>query len=132
LPASSDDDEMDVDEISPLPPTRPTDEFAAVKYDTIKALWLPSRRRATSEEIKGALKLYWELLKDIHDTWKANSAALKKAESEQANDGVSKLKVPVSKSLRKIDIAVSTALEFGHRDVLEWYRTCAPLCFWHL
>ncbi|KAI9763675.1 MAG: hypothetical protein M1840_009148 [Geoglossum simile] len=119
LPASSDDEEMNIDEVSPLPPTRPTDEFAAVKFDTIKALWLPSRRRATSEEIKGALKLYWELLKEIHDTWKANSAALKRAESDPTKDGVSKLKVSVSKSLRKIDIAVSTALEFGHRDVLE-------------
>ncbi|KAI9784292.1 MAG: hypothetical protein M1839_002353 [Geoglossum umbratile] len=119
VPASSNEDEMDIDETSPLPPTRPTDEFAAVKYDTIKALWLPSRRRATSEEIKGALKLYWELLKEIHDTWKANSAALKKAESEQAKGEIPKLKVPVSKSLRKIDIAVSTALEQGHRDILE-------------
>jgi hypothetical protein len=121
--SSSDDDEMSIDEASPLPPTRPNDEFEAVKYDTTKALWLPSRRRATSEEIKAALKLYWDLHKGIHDTWKAQVAALKKAESEQAKDEIPKLKVQVSKSLRMIDTAVSTALELGHRDILEWYET---------
>jgi len=123
---SSDDDEMDIDEASPLSPIRPTDEFEAVKYDTTKALWLPSRRRATSEEIKAALKLYWDLHKGIHDVWKAQAAALKKAESEQARDDVPKLKAQVSKSLRMIDIAVTTALDLGHRDILEWYEMRTP------
>ncbi|KAH0536423.1 hypothetical protein FGG08_006692 [Glutinoglossum americanum] len=117
--SSSDDDEMDIDETPPLPSSRPTDEFEVVKYDTTKALWLPSRRRATSEEIKAALKLYWDLHKGIHDVWKAQVAALKKAESEQAKDEIPKLKLQVSKSLRMIDIAVTTALELGHKDILE-------------
>ncbi|KAI9849918.1 MAG: hypothetical protein M1837_000132 [Sclerophora amabilis] len=121
---SSDEEAAIVEEPSPLPPSRPQDPLEAVKYDTIKSLWRPSRRPLAGVEIRDALGEYWLVVKLIRDEW--NTAEKAEAEAEKKGDSRS-LQVRVAKQRDLMTTAITTAVELGHKDIVEKLGENTPL-----
>lgn len=117
--ANSSDEESEMP--SPLPAVRPTVALEAVKYDTLKALWRPTNRAATADEIRTGLKAFWEVIQTIRDRWKADVAAVKQAEETKKLGELPLLKERVQTQRQMLEAALKAALESGHPDILEQY-----------
>lgn len=117
----SSDDELEITEPSPLPPTRPPEPLKAVRYDTIKAVWLPRQRPAEADKIRNALKDFWEVVRTIRDRWKTDGEAVKKAEEAKKLNELPLLRERVKSQREMLEVALQTANEFGHPDILRLY-----------
>ncbi|KAF2458487.1 hypothetical protein BDY21DRAFT_362739 [Lineolata rhizophorae] len=118
----SSDSELDIVETSPLPATRPKDPAQAVRYDTIKAVWRPRKKPAEAPQIRIALKEFWEVVRTIRDRWRSDTAAAKEAEEAKKPKGdVDTLKSRVQLQRALMEMALKTALEHGHPDIIELF-----------
>lgn len=117
----SSDDELEITEPSPLPASRPQEPLQAVRYDVIKALWLPHKKAAEAEQIRNALKDFWEVVRTIRDRWKSDTADLKQAEEGKKESEVPRLKSRVKAQRDMIQMALKTAIEHGHPDIIRLY-----------
>jgi hypothetical protein len=126
---SSDDSEnsdAEVAEPSPLPAIRPQAPIEAVRYDTMKSVWLPRNVYAESESIRAGLKDFWEVVKTIRDRWKMDSDAVKQAAEAKKDSELPLLRERVDKQRDMIEAALNTAIEHGHHDVLRAYVFILP------
>jgi hypothetical protein len=115
----SDDVSSDEEEESPLPDARPNDPVEAVKYDTIKAVWLPRRTIAEASRIRNALAEYWEVVRTIRDRWKTDAAAVKTAEENKKASELPLLRDRVNSQVRMMETALKSAFQHGHPDVIR-------------
>ncbi|KAL8969524.1 MAG: hypothetical protein Q9183_001957 [Haloplaca sp. 2 TL-2023] len=76
---SDSDEEVESEEPSPLPPSRPTDPNKAVEYDTVKAVWARRKVVLSGIVIRTALGEFWNVMKGIRDKWKADVLVLQQA-----------------------------------------------------
>lgn len=119
--SSYDSDSSPPPEKSPLPATRPQKAVEAVRYDTIKAVWLPRNKFAENNKILKGLADLWEVVRTIRDRWKTDRDAVKKAlESKQDNE-LPLLRERVDKQLELMEAVLTAAIEFGHPDLLSAY-----------
>ncbi|KAF2840012.1 hypothetical protein M501DRAFT_670638 [Patellaria atrata CBS 101060] len=122
---TSDDDSeyesSDDEEVAPLPSSRPSAPLEAVKYDTIKAVWRPSRRSPDPDQIRNGLKDFWEVIRTIRDRWKMDSAAVKTAEEAKKPSEIPLLKDRVKNQRDMFEISLKTALEHGHPGILKLF-----------
>lgn len=112
---SSDDE---TPEPSPLPAVRPIDAIPAMRYDTIKATWRPRNLPVTADEIRAALKDFWDIIQAIRNRWKEDSAAFKAAQEKKSRD-IELLKGRVKDQRALMEMAMKCALEHGHPDVIR-------------
>ncbi|KAF2468607.1 uncharacterized protein BDR25DRAFT_56118 [Lindgomyces ingoldianus] len=112
---SSDDDE---EETSPLPAARPDGPAEAVRYDVIKAIWLPRKSKPSSEKIKAGLHQFWEVLATIQKRWRVDSKAVSEAEEQKKTKELPVLKSRVTSQRDLLEAALQTALSHGHPDIL--------------
>jgi hypothetical protein len=122
----SDESDSEVAEPSPLPLTRPQAPIDAVRYDTMKSVWLPRNVYAPSESIRAGLKDFWEVIKTIRDRWKTDSDAVKQAAEAKKDSELPLLRERVDKQREMIEVALKAAIEYGHHDVLRAYVTPPP------
>jgi len=124
----SSDDELEITEPSPLPFTRPPEPLKAVRYDTIKAVWLPRQRPAEADKIRNALKDFWEVVRTIRDRWKIDGEAVKKAEEAKKVNELPLLRERVRNQREMLEMALQSANEFGHPEILRLYVLPLSLC----
>ncbi|KAF2400445.1 hypothetical protein EJ06DRAFT_430995 [Trichodelitschia bisporula] len=115
------------EEPSPLPQSRPHDALQAVRYDVIKAVWLPRNVASKPDTIRTALKEFWDVVRAIRDRWKTEMDALKKAGENKQDSQLPALKERVEKQRSAVEIALSTAVEFGHPAVMRLLSQNMPL-----
>ena len=108
-------------EKSPLPVTRPQKAVEAVRYDTIKAVWLPRNKFAPNDLILKGLADLWEVVRTIRDRWKADKEAVKKATEAKQESELPLLRERVDKQLEMMEAVLTAASEFGHADLLGAY-----------
>ncbi|KAF2488453.1 hypothetical protein BU16DRAFT_545453 [Lophium mytilinum] len=120
---SSDDSDYSSDEEtpepSPLPDSRPEEPKAAVNYDVTKAIWLPSKSSARPEQIRTALVDFWEVVRTIRDRWRLDNAAVKQAEEKKRVSELPMLRSRVGSQQAMMEVALKTALERGHPDIVH-------------
>lgn len=112
---------QEADEPSPVPPTRPTDEMGAAKYDTMQAVWSPRNKPPEVDKVKNAMVTFKDVVKSVRDAWKESTQAMKMAENKGENDKATKIKEDVVLRRRVINAVVTTALEKGHPRIVEKY-----------
>jgi len=93
----------------------------AVKYDTTKAVWLPRNVYAQVESIRTGLKEFWEVVKTIRDRWKTDSDVVKTAAEAKKDSELPLLRERVDNQREMMEVALMTAIEHGHHDVLRAY-----------
>ncbi|KAF2812124.1 uncharacterized protein BDZ99DRAFT_474354 [Mytilinidion resinicola] len=120
---SSDDSDYSSDEEtpepSPLPDKRPEEPKAAVEYDVTEAVWLPPKSSARPEQIRTALVNFWEVVRTIRDRWRLDNAAVKQAEEKKRVSELPMLKSRVGSQQAMMEVALKTALEHGHPDIVH-------------
>lgn len=126
---SGSEEELEIEELSPLPAARPTEPSKAVEYDTIKAVWAPRTSPPTPAAIRTALGDYWNVVKAIRDAWKADTAALQQAEEAKQLDKVSFLKNKVIGQRKIMELILDTTIKYGHKDIIERYVQSFPNLF---
>ncbi|KIW07837.1 uncharacterized protein PV09_01755 [Verruconis gallopava] len=117
--SSYDSDASPPPEKSPLPPSRPQKAVEAVRYDTIKAVWLPRNKFAENEKILKGLADLWEVVRTIKDRWKTDRDAVKKALELKQDSELPLLRERVEKQLELMEAVLNAAVEFGHPDLLS-------------
>jgi len=111
--------EEEVPEPSPLPASRPPEPLQAVRYDTMKAVWLPRNIPAQADQIRSSLKDFWEVVKTIRDRWKSDNDAVKRAMEAKKESEIALLKDRVKSQRSMMEMALRTALEHGHPDIVR-------------
>ena len=111
--------EEEMPEPSPLPTSRPSEPLQAVRYDTIKAVWLPRNVYAQAQQIRAGLKDFWEVVKTIRDRWKSDNEAVKKAVEAKKESELPTLKQRVKNQRDMMEMALRSALEHGHPDIIR-------------
>jgi hypothetical protein len=111
--------EEEMPEPSPLPASRPSEPLQAVRYDTIKAVWLPRNVYAQAEQIRAGLKDFWEVVKTIRDRWKSDNEAVKKAVEVKKDSELPLLKQRVKNQRDMMEMSLRSALEHGHPDIIR-------------
>ncbi|KAI9699718.1 MAG: hypothetical protein M1836_002752 [Candelina mexicana] len=124
--SSSDEEGLEIEEPSPLPATKPADPIGIVRYDTIKALYLPNRQ-ATNDQIKKGLIDYGGILKPIRESIKSATDALKLAEDEKNTALIPNIKSQLVEARGKLEAAFETAVGTGHKDILEHLSQNPPI-----
>ncbi|KAI9719046.1 MAG: hypothetical protein M1812_003676 [Candelaria pacifica] len=124
--SSSDEEGLEIEEPSPLPAIRPTDPVGIVRYDTIKALYLPNPQ-ASSDQIKKGLIDYGGILRPIRESIKAGTDALKSAEDMKNNSLIPNIKTQLLEARGRLEAALETAVVTGHKDILEHLSQNPPI-----
>lgn len=115
---SSDEDSDEEEEVSPLPSQRPEDSKAGVRYDTIKALWESYRGGVTADRIRNGMTEFNDVVQTIKNRLKADSSALSDAMDRKKTGELPLLRSRVNDQLDLLKVALKTALEYGHRDIV--------------
>ncbi|KAL1310707.1 hypothetical protein AAFC00_000965 [Neodothiora populina] len=130
--SSEDSDDYSDDELaepSPLPARRPDTPLEAVKYDSIKSTWRSKRFEVDSTEIRNGLKDFWEVVRTIRDRWKTDTAAVTQAEEKKQYGEVPLLKSRVKDQRNMLETALTTAIEYGHKSILELFGENASFLY---
>ncbi|KAF2096444.1 hypothetical protein NA57DRAFT_78048 [Rhizodiscina lignyota] len=123
---SSSDDDLDIIETPPLPESRPQGAFDAVKYDTIKAVWLARKLRPTADQIRIGLKDLWEVLRTLRDRWKSDGDALKVATEAKKHSELPMLRERVKSQRDMLQVALAALLEHGNPELLALVGEIRP------
>ncbi|KAF2643565.1 hypothetical protein P280DRAFT_255914 [Massarina eburnea CBS 473.64] len=129
---SSDDSEYtdeEDDEPSPLPASRPEGTHEATRYDVIKATWHSRKSQPNSEKIKTSLRDFWEVVNTIQKRWRNDSKAVSEAEENKKVYELPELKQRVNGQRALLCVALKTALEFAHPDVLDNFGQVKPFLY---
>lgn len=124
---SSSDDETP--EPSPLPASRPEEPHQAVRYDIIKSVWMSRKSAAKSEQIRSALGDFWEVVRTIRDRWRTDNNAVKQAEEAKKLSELPLLKGRVKSQREMMEVALKTALDYGHPDIIRLFGENKPFLF---
>ncbi|GAB7358765.1 hypothetical protein MBLNU230_g3992t1 [Neophaeotheca triangularis] len=120
--SSSDDDSLyssdEEDEASPLPAKKPDSPKDLVVYNTIKALWRGKRKAVEGESIRKGMSDFWNIISEIRDIWKTDSAAATEA-IEKKKSSAPTLQGRVKDQRGMLEWAFKTALKHGHRGIIE-------------
>ena len=117
----SDSDELEIEERSPLPATRPADPLKAAEYDVIKAVWHKHSTSINAQDIRKALGAYWGVIKGIRDAWNTEATALANAEEKKSQPKIEHHKPRALKQRQIMEQALNTTMEHGHKDIIERY-----------
>lgn len=129
---SSDSDSSDYDSDSdydsepepekfPLPGARPQDAIGATRYDSAKAVFLPRNVYVENEALRLGLKHFWNLIKTIRERWNKDSEAVKEAAEAKKDSELPMLRDRVKNQRDMMKVALDTAIEFGHADLIRAY-----------
>ncbi len=118
---SGSEEEVEPEEVSPLPATRPNDPSKATEYDLVKAVWAKRSVALSSTIIRAALGEYWAILKSIRDKWKLEMTALGQAEENKNQTRVVEHERRALNQRRLLESCVRLTLKHGHRDIVEKY-----------
>ena len=118
---SESDVEMQPEEPSPLPPTRPADPNKAVEYDVIKAVWAKKSVGLSSTVIRTALSEYWNIFKGIRDKWKTKATSLQQAIEKKDQANTKAFERRVFEQRRLLESCIALTLKHGHPDIIEKY-----------
>jgi hypothetical protein len=121
--STSDSEEGDDEEEEqfPLPAARPTDPEKVVEYDVVKIVWAKRTAHLTAESIRSAMGDYWNIVKGIRDTWKAEFVAVQEAEKAGDKSRVERGKRRLEESRDTLERVVRVTTLHGHRDIVERY-----------
>lgn len=118
---SGSEEELEVEETSPLPIVRPADPSRATEYDTIKAVWATRASVPAPATIRTALGDYWNIVRALRDSWKADSTSLQQAEDGKQTTRIPDLKRKVLEQRNLMEVVFAKTLEYGHKDIIEKY-----------
>jgi len=118
---SESDVEVQPDEPSPLPATRPADPNKAVEYDVIKAVWARKSVGLSSTVIRTALGEYWSIFKGIRDKWKTKATSLQQAIEKKDQANIKAYERRVLDQRRLLESCIGLTLKHGHPDIIEKY-----------
>ncbi|KAL8986907.1 MAG: hypothetical protein Q9177_003838 [Variospora cf. flavescens] len=113
------EEEVEPEEPSPLPPTRPLDPIKAVEYDATKAVWAKRRVILSGAVIRTALSEYWSVMKGIRDKWKSEVAAVQQATENQEKAKVIEYERRAANQRRLLESCIRLTLKHGHPDIIE-------------
>ncbi|KAL8828338.1 MAG: hypothetical protein Q9170_006647 [Blastenia crenularia] len=113
--------EVEPEEPSPLPPSRPSDPMKAVEYDTVKAVWAKRRVILSGIVIRTALSEYWIVMKGIRDKWKAEMSVLQQATERKEKAKVIEYERRTANQRKLLETCISLTLKHGHPDIVEKY-----------
>ena len=120
------DEQAASDEPSPLPAARPADPKKAIEYDIIKCVWSKRTAHVTADAIRTALGEYWEIIKRIRDSWKAETTALQQIDEAKDKARADQSKSRAAEQRRTIESAFRLTMQHGHRDIVEKYVYLVP------
>lgn len=118
---SGSEEEIEQEEVSPLPANRPNDPSKATEYDIIKAVWAKRSVALSSTIIRAALGEYWAILKAVRDKWKLEMTALGQAEEKKNQTRMVEHERRALNQRRLLESCVRLTLKYGHRDIIEKY-----------
>lgn len=108
-------------EASPLPASRPQKAMEIVRYDTIKAVWLPRNKFAENSKILQGMGALWEVTRTIRDRWNQDRDAVKKAVETKKDGELPLLKERVEKQREMMEAVLKASVQYGHPDLLSAY-----------
>ncbi|KAL8713761.1 MAG: hypothetical protein Q9220_002287 [cf. Caloplaca sp. 1 TL-2023] len=111
--------EVEPEEPSPLPSSRPTDPVKAVEYDTVKAVWAKRSVILSGVVIRAALGEYWNVMKGIRDKWKVETATLQQATEKKEGAKVVEYGRRVANQRKLLESCIRLTLKHGHPDIIE-------------
>lgn len=117
------EEEVEPEEPSPLPPTRPLDPIKAVEYDATKAVWAKRRVILSGAVIRTALSEYWSVMKGIRDKWKSEVVAVQQAAEKQEKAKVIEYERRAANQRKLLESCIRLTLKHGHPDIIEKYVT---------
>lgn len=118
---SESDTNVEPDEPSPLPMTRPVDPSKAVEYDVIKAVWAKRSSRLSGTVIRTALSEWWEIFKGIRDKWKSRTTSLQQAIEKKDTSNKNAFERRVVEQRRLLETSIRLTLKHGHPDLVTKY-----------
>lgn len=118
---SASEDEVQDDESSPLPASRPSDPSKAIEYDIIKAVWAKRSVVLSSVIIRSALGEYWDIMRGVRDEWKSEIQKLQQVKDKKEAAKISDYQSRVDEKRRLLESCLCLTLKHGHRDILERY-----------
>ncbi|KAI4175672.1 MAG: hypothetical protein LQ348_006140 [Seirophora lacunosa] len=113
------EEEVEPEEPSPLPPTRPLDPIKAVEYDATKAVWAKRRVILSGAVIRTALSEYWSVMKGIRDKWKSEVVAVQQAAEKQEKAKVIEYERRAANQRKLLESCIRLTLKHGHPDIIE-------------
>lgn len=113
--------EIEPEEASPLPPSRPADPIKAVEYDAVKAVWAKRRVILSGAVIRTALGEYWNVMKGIRDKWKAEMSVLQQATEKQERAKIVEYERRAANQRKLLESCIRLTLKNGHPDIVEKY-----------
>lgn len=118
---SDSDSELEIEkpEPFPLPDPKPTEELAAAKYDTVKAVWYPRNRDPKAEDVRNAVSTFADLVRSVRDSYKSLGDSMKTAHVQNQDAIVSALSKGMEAQRAKMELVLNTVLEFGHPVLVE-------------
>lgn len=119
--SDSDYDSEPEPEKFPLPGDRPQDAIGATRYDSAKAVFLPRNVYVENEALRLGLKNFWNLIKTIRERWNKDSEAVKEAADAKKDSELPMLRDRVKNQKDMMKVALDTAIEFGHQDLIRAY-----------
>lgn len=123
------DVEIQPEEPSPVPASRPADPNKAVEYDVIKAVWAKKSVGLSSTVIRTALGEYWNIFKGIRDKWKAKATTLQQAVEKKDQANIKAYERRVIDQRRILESCIRLTLKHGHPDIIEKYVYPQFPCF---
>lgn len=91
----------------------------AVKYDTVKAVWLPRRVHPSSDQIRSSMKNFWEVLSTLRDRHKSDRDALRAATEAKKQSELPMLRERVKSQRDMLETVLEAALQHGHPGILS-------------
>ena len=113
--------EIEPEEPSPLPASRPEDPIKAVEYDTIKAVWAKRRVILSGAVIRSALSEYWNIVKGIRDKWKTEVSLFQQASEKQEKGKIVEYERRAANQRKLLESCIRLTLKHGHPDIIEKY-----------
>ena len=112
-----------------LPASRPEEPAEATRYDVIKALWRPRKPPVSADGIRQGVGAFWETVRTIQTRWRSDCKALQNAETAKETGELPVLKSRVKSQRDLLAVALRTALQHGHPDILHHFGSVKPLLY---
>lgn len=118
---SESEGDVEPEEVSPLPASRPADPSKAIEYDLIKVLWAKKNSLLSAPAIRTALSDCWNLFKGVRDKWKMKSTALQQAIEKKDQTNKTTYERRVVEQRRLLENCIQLTLKHGHPSIVEKY-----------
>ena len=121
LSESGSEHDIAIRESVPLPSVKPKDPMEAIKYETIKVVWAPSKENVVGGTIRTALGEFWNIVKKARDQWRAEVAITQQAELKKDQPKVEQSISRANEKRRVLENIFHVTLIHGHRDIVGRY-----------